>query len=243
MRFSMTVTGILAAASAASAATPEPQSCSELRAAYRQDAMSEGKYSCARADRACNRRQEAQLRATVLSYEAATEAELRAMSRSQLWEQFDPIFSTIGVGERAYEVANIDLGDNSFQLLFFAGTTVFSGIGIADGSVQVQDKYCEVEFEPYTSKARLTNLCRGIVSKVEAARPDSRFNVDVCTSRRPVDSETGNVTQVIVESHTKTRIEYFVSRNLHDMGAGYFSCKATVDRRSDRVLRLSCEVK
>jgi hypothetical protein len=224
----------LSLSASASAAT---LSCKQLVAAYKADQMNSEDFECS--DAACKARQLEQLRQTVKFH---TEEDVSDRSWEELAE-YDAFFGKVHVGQVVLEYANIDLGDNSFLLYFEAGTSNYSGISTSDGTIDVDGEFCDdFAFEPIINLGRREALCRVIVPLVQTKLPQAKLDLHSCTTLDPVDSETGNKTNVYVRSFDRTQMELSVSRNMHDVGAGYFSCSAELNRLTDEVANVRCDI-
>lgn len=214
--------------------------CGQLAKAYQADLMNEAKYEC-NGSKACEARQLGQLRQTVKFFTDEDVAEVESLR-----EEYQTIFDTKIVGNRRFEVVDIDLGDNAFKLFFDAYTAIPSGIASSDGTLTVDGKYCDevIEFEPVINSSHRHALCRKIVPMIREKAAKTTLNHLMCTNDAPVDKKTGNTTSFDVEKFTAEHVWVRVSRNLHDVKGDYFICKARVSRKTNKVIHgtLACGV-
>jgi hypothetical protein len=85
------------------------------------------------------------LRQTLVIYGEFTEQDVATAKVADLYEEYDPLFRTLLIGDKEFQAVDIDRGDNPFVFLFEKDTGVYTGVRSDDGSVAVDNVYCETE--------------------------------------------------------------------------------------------------
>lgn len=228
MKLILTLAALLAMTTTAYAAAPT--TCADLEAAYKADLITEISFECF-GDAACEKIQYQQLRATAADKAGPVDP---STTDQEMNEQFEPFYVKLFIGNDVFDGVNVSLGDNPFVSYFEDRTTNLISISSDDGSVSVGGKYCDVELAPYMSDARKKNACELIIADVNKQTPGTKFDLAACLLEE---------TQFYIEGQARTDAEIAISRNLADVGGGYFSCAARLDRTNDKVFDLDCEVR
>jgi hypothetical protein len=206
-----------------------PGTCAELEAAYKADLITSLEADCG-GNANCEKLQAQQLRITAKEKGGFDDP---SASDQDLRDQFEPVFTAVFIGNDVLEGVDVSLGDNPFVSFFIGGTTKLVSLTSDDGSISVGGKYCDVELGPYLSNVRKTNFCNQMVAQISSKYP--KFDLGACLN-------AAEDTSFYVDAQSKGSAELSASRNLSDVGGGYFTCSAVLDRTNDAVTNVVCDV-
>ena len=204
-----------------------PLTCADLEAAYKADQITEVDFDC-NGNAACEKLWAEQLRITAKEKGGFEDP---ATSNEDMKDQFEPIYTKLYIGSLVLDGVNVSLGENPVVSYFEAGTTTLNPLTSDDGSLAVGSNYCDVELAPYMSDVRKKNVCELVVAELKVTNPGTLLTVAAC-----MDEDAS----FYIESQTKTSAEISVARNMNDLGGGYFSCTAGLDRTNDKVSNVDC---
>jgi len=207
-----------------------PLTCAQLHNAYINDQIDAKTYTCNTDDKACQDRLHSQLVQTINFYQADS-------TLPDLAGEYNPYYFQYKIGDLLLEGANIDLGGNGHELLFFSQTATAAKISQVDSDLSVNGENCmeETYMEPYITTVRTKNLCAAIVPVVQNLLPQTTFSMTDCLNRQTRDMD------FYVGDFDADKIDVVVSRNLEDRSAWYFKCKTTIGRIDGAVRAVSCQ--
>jgi len=155
-----------------------------------------------------------------------------------------PQLQTLELGRLALVGVNLDLGESGYIVFFTQDTLRFANLIQRDRVVYAHGAPCDEDTQlyPFIKPAYRTNICAKLVPMVKTHFPRSYFTEEQCWGRtHDPHGQVPGVELTLLES-TRTQVTLMVGRNLSDANAGSLECEAVVNRATDLVERLACEI-
>lgn len=231
---SVIITAIALASTALVASTANatlPATCAEFDAAYKADKLTQYEEDCA-GETTCLERQLDQLREAAMQRDPVFDP---LQTDDQLKTHYGPGFVKAIIDGNVLNGVGLFVDFKSTFSYFENETTTLAPISIENDAVTINGKRCSAPLRPYLSLARRKALCNAAVDFLKVDHPQTTVDLGVCLEENS-DFWIGNLSDDVNQAFI------VVMREAQAPGEMPFMCSAAIDRATDEVAGIDCQV-